>query len=254
MLLPSATEQARHLRRQRMALFSRNTSLKDDVWKGYERIVGFDTMPDAEDTASRSSSYTLQVKAKGYTRTKHTRTFMCAVDATESSERALEWMMEHLVDDGDELIAARVMSLDQDHISQGAIRDGAHSLLSSIVHLNKATHDERKISITVEFVRGSIKPTILELVSMYRPESLTIGTRGKQVSALEKMLGTTPLGNLSKFLIWKSPVPVIIVRPEDRIQKHLFKRLADPRRHEYAALMKNDSILPMSRAPEAHTA
>ena len=67
MLLPSATEQARHLRRQRMSLFSRNTSLKDDVWKGYERIVGFDTMPDAEDTASRSSSYTLQVKAKGYT-------------------------------------------------------------------------------------------------------------------------------------------------------------------------------------------
>ena len=65
MLLPSATEQARHLRRQRMSLFSRNTSLKDDVWKGYERIVGFDTMPDAEDTASRSSLVHSTGKSQG---------------------------------------------------------------------------------------------------------------------------------------------------------------------------------------------
>lgn len=234
-----------------MSLFSRSTSQQDDLWKGYERIVGFDTMPNADDTLSGNASYTLQVKAKGYARTKHTRTFMCAVDATESSERALEWMMAHLVDDGDEVVAARVIDWDQHDITQSMARDGAHSLLSSIVDLNKASDSERKISITVEFLKGSIKSTILELVRMYRPESLTIGTRGKQVSALEKMLGTTPLGNLSKFLIWKSPVPVIIVRPEDRIQKHLFKRLADPRRHEYTELVKNDEVLPMSRASSA---
>ena len=80
----STTEQARQIRHKRMSLFARTTSKDDEVWYGYERIVGFDTMPDALDTVSGNASYTLQVKAKGYARTKHTRTFMCAVDATES--------------------------------------------------------------------------------------------------------------------------------------------------------------------------
>ncbi|KAI3628001.1 hypothetical protein CBS14141_002002 [Malassezia furfur] len=207
-----------------MSLFSRQTKDDDAIWKGYERIVGFDTMPDAEDTVSGSASYTLQVKSHGYSRTKHTRTFMCAVDATESSERALEWIMENLVDDGDEIVAVRVLDSEQDGTS--------HALI--------------QISITVEFLSGPIKSSILRLVTMYRPESLTIGTRGKQVSALEKMLGTTPLGNLSKSLIWQSPVPVIIVRPEDRVKKHLLKRMSDPRRHEYYDLVQHDDDLPMS--------
>lgn len=134
-------------------------------------------------------------------------------------------------------------------VNQEDARIGARSLLSSIVELNKASDADRKISVTVELLTGPIKSTILELVRMYRPESLTIGTRGKQVSALQKMLGSTPLGNLSKSLIWQSPVPVIIVRPEDRIQKHLYKRLADPRRHEYMQLVHNDK-LPLSRPPD----
>lgn len=33
---------------------------------------------------------------------------------TYYSERALEWIMENLVDDGDELVAARVIDWDQD--------------------------------------------------------------------------------------------------------------------------------------------
>lgn len=113
-------------------------------------------------------------------------------------------------------------------------------------HTQGTSHALIQISITVEFLSGPIKSSILRLVTMYRPESLTIGTRGKQVSALEKMLGTTPLGNLSKSLIWQSPVPVIIVRPEDRVKKHLLKRMSDPRRHEYYDLVQHDDDLPMS--------
>ncbi len=48
--------------------------------KGWERKVGFDTMPDATETESRNFSFTLQARTKGYVRTKNTRTFMCAVD------------------------------------------------------------------------------------------------------------------------------------------------------------------------------
>lgn len=262
---------ARNNRRKRMSLFARQTSQGDAVWEGYERVVGFDTMLDAEDTVSGSASYTLQVKSVGYARTKHARTFMCAVDATESryaamltSEHALEWIMENLVDDGDEMIAVRVMDEQLDSrwlcspdMTQERARAGARSLISSIVELNE---NQRKvgaatdqISATVEFLTGPIKASILRLVTMYRPESLTIGTQGKQVSALEKMLGTTPLGNLSKSLIWQSPVPVIIVRPQDRVQKHLSKRMADPRRHEYYDLIERNQTLPMSLPPTLAT-
>ena len=51
-----------------------------DIKAGYERRVGFDTMPDADETSSGVFSFTLQVKSSGYQRTKNTRTFMCAVD------------------------------------------------------------------------------------------------------------------------------------------------------------------------------
>lgn len=91
----------------------------------------------------------------------------------------------------------------------------------------------------------------MRLVAMYRPDALTISTRGKQVSAIQKMLGLTPLGSISKcvlltrFLIWQSPVPVIIVRPEDRVRKHLSKRMADPRRREYQNLVSSQEQLPM---------
>ncbi|PKI85627.1 hypothetical protein MVES1_000510 [Malassezia vespertilionis] len=234
---------------KRMSLFSSERLDKRPFWKGYQRVVGFDTMADAENT-EQSASYTLQIKSIGYARTKHTRTFMCAVDATKSSERALEWIMENLVDDGDEIVAARVFEGEQDRMDPVVAQECANALLASIVDLNESA-TPRRISATVEFLSGPIKSSILRLATIYRPESLTIGTRGKQVSAFEKILGTTPLGNLSKTLIWQSPVPVIIVRPEDRVQKHLSKRMADPRRHEYYDLVQSNEQLPMSLPPHA---
>ena len=146
-----------------MSLFARQTPTNETGWNGFERTVGFDTMPDAEDTVSGSASYTLQIRSIGHSRTKHTRTFMCAVDATESryvagcltfSERALEWIMGNLVDDGDEIVAVRVLDNEQDGrfgtanevVTQKNAREGARSLLSSIVELNGNT---RKVSHTV---------------------------------------------------------------------------------------------------------
>lgn len=34
---------------------------------------------------------------------------MCAVDGNTYSERALEWLVEELVEDGDEVVALRVL-------------------------------------------------------------------------------------------------------------------------------------------------
>ncbi|WFD33958.1 hypothetical protein MCUN1_000786 [Malassezia cuniculi] len=218
---------------------------KNVDWKGFVRVAGFDTMPDADFTWSRNFSFTQQIKSEGYVRTKKARTFMCAVDATPCSERALEWLMENLVDDGDQVVAVRILDEEVEPIQDlASIRESAQNLLSSIVELNE-TSENRRISVTVEFVAGYIRTSIMRLVVMYRPDSLTISTRGKQVSALQKMLGSTPLGSISKYLIWQSPVPVIIVRPEDRVRKHLSKRMADPRRREYQSLVGSEDNLPM---------
>lgn len=92
----------------RKSLFQASASDLSD-WKGYVRVTGFDTMPDADYTWSRNFSFTQQIKSEGYVPSKKARTFMCAVDATPCSERALEWLMENLVDDGDEVVAVRIL-------------------------------------------------------------------------------------------------------------------------------------------------
>lgn len=50
--------------RKKTSLFDRSHA-RDGVseWKGYTRSTGFDTMPDAEDTWSGNSSFTLQVRS-----------------------------------------------------------------------------------------------------------------------------------------------------------------------------------------------
>ena len=52
-------------------------------------------------------SFTLQVKSEGYRRTRHTRVFLCASSPDESGREALEWCLESLVQEGDELIVFR---------------------------------------------------------------------------------------------------------------------------------------------------
>lgn len=52
-------------------------------------------------------SFTLQVKSEGYKRTRNTRVFLCASSPDESGREALEWSLESLVQEGDELIVFR---------------------------------------------------------------------------------------------------------------------------------------------------
>ena len=52
-------------------------------------------------------SFTLQVKTEGYKRSRNTRVYLCASSPDESGSDALEWCLEALVQDGDELIVFR---------------------------------------------------------------------------------------------------------------------------------------------------
>ncbi|KIS71684.1 uncharacterized protein UMAG_00125 [Mycosarcoma maydis] len=216
-----------------------------DVRAGYERRVGFDTMPDADETNSGAFSFTLQVKSRGFMRTKNTRTFMVAVDDNPYSEHALEWLMENLVEDGDEVVAVRILDEEADQIDQEDAREEARELMASIVDLNEEAED-RRISMVVEFVAGKVVSTILDIIHVYRPDSLTVGTRGRSANKFQKMLGQHIMGHVSRDILSSSPVPVVVVRPEAKVQKHLKKRLNDPKRRGYHNLLKGAGDLPMS--------
>ena len=70
----------------------------------YTPKVSFDTF---ENPVASMFSFTLQVKSEGYKRTRNTRVFLCASSPDESGREALEWSLESLVQEGDELIVFR---------------------------------------------------------------------------------------------------------------------------------------------------
>ena len=79
--------------------------------QGYTSKVSFDTF---ENPVASMFSFTLQVKSDGYERAPTTRVFLCASSPDDSGRHALDWAIEGLVQDGDELIVFR--GIDQDEL------------------------------------------------------------------------------------------------------------------------------------------
>jgi len=71
---------------------------------GYTPKVSFDTF---ENPAASMFSFTLSAETVGYTRTLQTRVFLCAASPDESGRQALDWALDSLVQDGDELVVFR---------------------------------------------------------------------------------------------------------------------------------------------------
>lgn len=207
----------------------------------YTPKVSFDTF---ENSAASMFSFTLQVKTEGYRRTRNTRVFLCASSPDESGSEALEWCLEALVQDGDELIVFRGADedvLDRDH---DAVRDEARELMRSIQEKSVESDATRKLSLILEFIPGKITDTIDRLIALYRPDSLVVGTRGRRFGAglvqglgagLVQGLGvgSASIGSVSKYCLSHSPVPVIVVRPGRKLRKAVEKRRADPKRGKH---------------------
>lgn len=74
--------------------------------------------------------------------------------------------------------------------------------------------------MVIEFVIGKVQETIQHMIAMYQPSLLIVGTRG--LSEFKGMF----LGSVSKYCLQHSPVPVAVVRPEDKVKKSSSKRLS----------------------------
>ncbi|KAF7732823.1 hypothetical protein EC973_000099 [Apophysomyces ossiformis] len=190
--------------------------------QNYVRGVSFDTMTH---TDLPNYSFTLRGKTPGYKRSRRSRTFMVATDLANYSEYALNWASEEVMDDGDELIVLRVVTVDM-HDKKANIqsllrheeqqsRENATKVMEKIM---QGSSPEKRVSVIIEFVIGKVQETIQHMIAMYQPSLLIVGTRG--LSEFKGML----LGSVSKYCLQHSPVPVTVVRPDDQIRKYKVKK------------------------------
>lgn len=140
---------------------STSSSMSPSLAGGYLPKVSFDTF---ENPAAPMFSFTLQVKSDGYKRNRSTRVFLCASSPDESGTQALDWVMESLVQDGDELIVLRGFDTDElrmfDKIAicciylhvlilivkdHDALRDDARELMRQIQRMNIDYDADRKV-------------------------------------------------------------------------------------------------------------
>jgi nucleotide-binding universal stress UspA family protein len=214
----------------------------------YQRGVSFDTFDNRDAT---DFSLTLNYKHKDFQYTRRSRTFLCGTDDKDYSEFALEWLIDELLDDGDEIVCLRVVEKDSKIASDASIeklkyREEAQRLLEKVIEKNM--QDEKAISLVMELAVGKVQDVFKRMVKflyllvfkstesdsifkiqIYEPSILIVGTRGRSLGGVQGLLP----GSVSKWCLQSSPIPVIVVRPETKRLKKKKKRQADPNREAY---------------------
>lgn len=206
---------------------------------GYERRVGFDSFDSDLPLTGHSTglgvstSFSISAKSRDYIRTSGCRSFIVCTDLKPESWHAIEWTLASLCEDGDELIILRVL---EPSSTAGKIwedrpeetRKDADDCLDRIMRLNSDEGGAQvSLSIVVEFVVGVIEESIHRLIEVYRADTLIVGTRGKA----DRIFSRKYMGSISRYCVAKSPVPVIVVRPEDKVKASITARQADPERY-----------------------
>ncbi|KGO76058.1 UspA [Penicillium italicum] len=200
----------------------------------YERGVSFDTFDNFDAT---DFSLTLNYKHKGYQSTRRSRTFLCGTDQNDYSEFALEWLIDELVDDGDEIVCLRAVEKDSRIASDIGIeerkyREEAEKLFEQVIQKN--SQDEKAISLVLELAVGKVESIIQRMIRIYEPAMLVVGTRGRNLKGVHSLLP----GSVSKYCLQQSPIPVIVVRPSPKREKKKKKRRADPTRRSYNHILE----------------
>ncbi|KAI1619039.1 hypothetical protein EDD37DRAFT_296433 [Exophiala viscosa] len=200
----------------------------------YQRGVSFDTFDNRD---ASTESFTLNYKHCDYAHTARSRTFLCGTDAKDYSEYALEWMLDELVDDDDEIVCLRVIEKDARAASEttydhGRYRLEAQKLLDSVIKKNST--EEKAISIIMELAVGKVQDIFQRMIQLYEPAVLVVGTRGRNLGGMQGLLP----GSVSKYCLQHSPVPVIVVRPTSKRMKKKMKRQLESGRSLYSSMLE----------------
>jgi len=197
----------------------------------FEQHVGFDNLPVGEATKNNPSSFTLQARHQGYHPTRRSRTFMIGVDEHAYSDYALVWLLTNMVDDGDEVVCVRVIETPF-RPGERNYQEEAKKLLEQIQSKNELN---RAISIILEYSVGKLHDTFQQLLLIYNPSMLVVGTKGRSLGGFQGLVNSR--NSFSKYCLQYSPIPVVVVRPDEKRMKKKEKRAQDPNRQSYAAML-----------------
>ncbi|KAE8451881.1 hypothetical protein EG329_002722 [Mollisiaceae sp. DMI_Dod_QoI] len=201
----------------------------------FQNHVSFDNFAGGEPTEKNTISFTLNVKHKGYQFKRRSRTFMVGIDENEYSDIALSWMLDELVDDGDEVICVRVV--DKDNKERRQYQKDAKDLMVRIQQRNDVN---KAISIVLEYAVGKLQTTFGKMIQLYEPAMLIVGTRGRSLGGFQGLINQR--NSFSKWCLQYSPIPVVVVRPTEKRLKKKEKRERDPTRQDYARILKESGI------------
>ncbi|KAI0127701.1 Usp domain-containing protein [Xylariales sp. AK1849] len=197
----------------------------------FESHVAFDNIPLGESTDFNPIAFTLNYRHAGYALQRESRTFMVGVDDNAYSDHALQWLLDELVDDGDQIVCVRVIETTV-RSSDKAYKDAAHVLMQSILSKNK---QNRAISLVLEYAVGKLHNTFQHLIKIHQPSMLVVGTKGRSLDGVHGFLVNR--NSFSKYCLQYSPVPVVVVRPTEKREKKKAKRAQDPSRHSYKYML-----------------
>ncbi|MEX1653227.1 universal stress protein [Streptomyces pseudovenezuelae] len=136
-------------------------SLTEPGHDRFQRHVGFDNVPNGEATKHNTTSLTLNVRHKGYQAGRRSRIFMVGVDEHSYSDYAIQWLLDELVDDGDEIVAVRVLEKEV-RMNQKQYQNDAQQVMQGILAKNSLNH---AVSIVLEYAVGKLHSTFQKLVS-----------------------------------------------------------------------------------------
>ncbi|KAJ6441568.1 universal stress protein family domain-containingprotein [Purpureocillium lavendulum] len=197
----------------------------------FQHHVGFDNVPNGEATKNNTLSLTLNVKHKGYQARRRSRTFMVGVDEHSYSDYAIQWLLDELVDDGDEIVCVRVIEKDI-RLNDKQYQDDAHSIMDAILARNGAN---RAVSFVLEYAVGKLHATFQKLIQIYEPAMLIVGTKGRSLGGIQGLVNAR--NSFSKYCLQYSPVPVVVVRPTAQRIKKKVKRANDSTRQTYVGML-----------------
>lgn len=127
----------------------------------FQHHVGFDNVPNGEATKHNTTSLTLNVRHKGYQARRRSRIFMVGVDENAYSDYAIQWLLDELVDDGDEIVCVRVLE-GTVRMNDKQYQEDAQHVMQGILAKNAAN---RAVSIVLEYAVGKLHATFQKLVS-----------------------------------------------------------------------------------------
>jgi hypothetical protein len=131
----------------------------------FESHVAFDNIPLGDSTSYNPLAYTLNVRHAGFQYKRRHRTFMVGVDDNSYSDHALQWLLDELVDDGDEIVCIRVLETPPRSYEK-SYQEQAKSLMDDIKAKNT---QNRAIGLVLEYAVGKLHSTFQHLVSYLPP-------------------------------------------------------------------------------------